>query len=97
RQKILVEDDPEKLEHLKIIYDMIPNAQFIVSHSIVSANTRQHPKIEEQQMSSGAGKYDDICVDVLEKTNATCACVIVIDGKKGNGFSVNSVSRDIIN
>jgi hypothetical protein len=47
-------------------------------------------------MAEGSGKYDDICVEVLERTRASCACVIVIDGKKGNGFSVNSVSRDLI-
>lgn len=47
-------------------------------------------------MAEGSGKYDDICVEVLKKTEARCACVIVIDGKKGNGFSVNSFSRDLI-
>lgn len=47
-------------------------------------------------MAEGAGKYDDLCVEVLRKTNADCAIVLVVNGNRGNGFSVNSLDHDFI-
>lgn len=47
-------------------------------------------------MPEGAGKYDDLCVDVLTKTNAECVVVMVVNGNRGNGFSVNSVNHKIV-
>ena len=42
------------------------------------------------------GKYDYLCVDALEKTNAECAVLMIFNGQRGNGFSVNSRSMDIV-
>lgn len=39
-------------------------------------------------MPVGAGKYDDLCTEAREKTKATGAILIIIDGEKGSGFSV---------
>lgn len=36
----------------------------------------------------GAGKYDDVCTKVRIKTQAKGAIVIVVDGNKGHGFSI---------
>lgn len=47
-------------------------------------------------MPKGPGKYDDVCVEVMEKTQSDCAIILVINGKNGNGFSVNSISMDIV-
>jgi len=41
-------------------------------------------------MTIGPGKYDDICTTVRERTNAQAVALIVLDGDKGNGFSVQS-------
>ena len=38
-------------------------------------------------MAHGPGKYDKVCTDVREKTNAKAAIVLVIDGDSGTGFS----------
>jgi hypothetical protein len=38
----------------------------------------------------GAGRYDDECSAVRLATDAEGAIVIVIDGKKGSGFSVQT-------
>ena len=45
----------------------------------------------------GPGKYDDICTMVRENTQATGAIVIVVDGNKGSGFSVQTISPDFAN
>ena len=42
------------------------------------------------------GKYNDLCVDALEKTNAECAVLMIFHGQRGNGFSVNARSMDIV-
>lgn len=47
-------------------------------------------------MAEGPGKYDDLCREVLEKSKAGCAIVIVLDGERGNGFSVTSLSPDYV-
>lgn len=36
------------------------------------------------------GKYDDICTGVRLATNASTVIVIILDGSKGDGFSVQS-------
>ena len=36
------------------------------------------------------GKYDDVCEALLHMTGATTTAVIVIDGKRGTGFSVST-------
>jgi hypothetical protein len=35
----------------------------------------------------GPGQYDDLCTLVRDKSNATGAIIIVIDGAQGSGFS----------
>lgn len=47
-------------------------------------------------MSNGPGKYNDLCVEAMEKAKAKCAIVIIMDGEHGNGFSVNATSPDYI-
>ena len=39
-------------------------------------------------MTIGRGKYDDVCTAVREETNAALALVIIIEGGRGTGFSV---------
>lgn len=39
-------------------------------------------------MALGVGKYDDLCTYVRETAKAKGAAVIVIEGEKGMGFSV---------
>lgn len=40
RKKILVEKDPDELEHLKMIYELIPTAQFILGYAWAARNPR---------------------------------------------------------
>lgn len=40
----------------------------------------------------GPGKYDDVCTLVREQTNAACAIVVIIEGDKGSGFSVQTTA-----
>lgn len=42
-------------------------------------------------MAIGPGRYDDVCTMVREQTNAVAAIVIVVEGDKGNGFSVQTL------
>jgi hypothetical protein len=44
---------------------------------------------------SDPGKYDDLCTVVREATNAEGVILIVINGNKGNGFSVQATARII--
>ena len=39
----------------------------------------------------GPGKYDDACTIVREMTGAACTMVVVIGGRKGSGFSVQTI------
>ncbi len=39
-------------------------------------------------MALGPGKYDDICTLVREKTDAEAVVVVIINGNRGAGFSV---------
>lgn len=41
-------------------------------------------------MTAGPGKYDDVCTVARESTDASSVVLIVIDGNKGTGFSVQS-------
>ncbi len=39
-------------------------------------------------MAIGPGKYDDLCTELREKSGSIGVAIIVWDGKKGPGFSV---------
>jgi hypothetical protein len=41
-------------------------------------------------MPIGAGKYDELCTYVRSETRAIGAIVMVLDGNKGSGFSVQA-------
>lgn len=41
-------------------------------------------------MALGPGKYDDLCSRVREEAGAAAAFVIVINGTKGSGFSLQT-------
>lgn len=41
-------------------------------------------------MTMGPGKYDDVCTYVRKETNALVAAVIVFNGDKGSGFSIQA-------
>lgn len=41
-------------------------------------------------MSHGAGKYDDECTQARATTEADGVVLIVLNGKKGSGFSVQA-------
>jgi hypothetical protein len=44
-------------------------------------------------MPVGPGKYDDLTTHVRETTNAQAVVLIIVDGNRGNGFSVQSTQR----
>lgn len=41
-------------------------------------------------MSVGPGEYDHLCTQVREQANAQGAIVIIIEGEKGTGFSIQA-------
>jgi hypothetical protein len=41
-------------------------------------------------MTTGPGKYDDLCTYVREKAEALGVVVLVFDGNNGSGFSVQT-------
>lgn len=45
----------------------------------------------------GPGKYDNICTIVREKTDALTAIVIILDGNKGSGFSIQTHRIGVVN
>lgn len=47
-------------------------------------------------MFNGPGKYDQVCTDVFAETEAKLVGLIVIDGKKGSGFSVQGDINNIL-
>jgi hypothetical protein len=47
-------------------------------------------------MTEGPGKYDDMATYVQEKTDAQLVVVAVVGGNKGGGFSVQSVSIELL-
>ena len=42
------------------------------------------------------GKYDDLCTEAREKANAKGAVLIILDGNKGKGFSVQLPFDDLL-
>lgn len=42
------------------------------------------------------GKYDDLCTYVRNEAQAVAALVVVIAGKDGNGFSVQTLEPDLL-
>lgn len=46
-------------------------------------------------MAIGPGKYDDVCTQVREQLEAAGVILVVIGGKKGNGFSVQGTLQVI--
>lgn len=44
-------------------------------------------------MAHGPGKYDDICTVVRVTTQAEAVIMLVINGSRGSGFSVQMHSR----
>ena len=47
-------------------------------------------------MAVGPGKYDDICTLVRESTNAECVVLLIYNGNKGSGFSVQLVKPEAL-
>ena len=45
---------------------------------------------------NGPGKYDEACTTVREMTGAVGVVLIVIEGDKGNGFSVQTLEPDLL-
>ena len=41
---------------------------------------------------NGPGKYDDACTEARKATQAEACLVIVLNGKRGSGFSVQASS-----
>lgn len=41
-------------------------------------------------MTAGAGKYDDICTQARVAAHAEVAIVVIINGERGSGFSVQT-------
>ena len=41
-------------------------------------------------MPLGPGKYDDLCTDVRTRAHAEGVVVIVLNGERGSGFSVQA-------
>lgn len=46
--------------------------------------------------TNGPGKYDDACTDAREATSAVACILIVLEGNKGNGFSVQTSEPDLL-
>lgn len=44
-------------------------------------------------MALGPGKYDDLCTEVREKTGAEAVIVLVKNGNKGSGFSMQATLK----
>jgi hypothetical protein len=42
-------------------------------------------------MNNGPGKYDDACTQARLSTQARACLLLIGDGKKGNGFSLQTV------
>jgi len=41
-------------------------------------------------MTAGAGKYDELCTQVREQANADGVVLLIVNGRHGNGFSVQA-------
>lgn len=46
-------------------------------------------------MALGPGKYDDLCTSVRHAAYANAVLLVIIDGDRGSGFSVQAVNFDI--
>ena len=44
----------------------------------------------------GPGKYDEETEVVMRSTRAACVALLVVAGERGHGFSVQSVSAEIL-
>lgn len=44
-------------------------------------------------MAEGEGKYDDVCTLVREATGGSLVMVLVVNGVRGSGFSIQSASQ----
>ncbi len=49
-----------------------------------------------EQPADNPGKYDDLSEFVLLHAHAVAALVIVLEGDKGNGFSVSTIDPDVL-
>lgn len=47
-------------------------------------------------MTIGAGKYDDLCTIVMEKSEAEAVLVVVLSGNKGHGFSMQMLRPELV-
>jgi len=47
-------------------------------------------------MPMGAGKYDNVCTAVREEAKARAVILIVLDGVRGTGMSVQGTGPDLI-
>lgn len=47
-------------------------------------------------MSAGAGKYDDVCTATRLVTGARAVIVLVVDGIRGSGFSLQSSDPEVL-
>lgn len=47
-------------------------------------------------MPIGPGKYDDYCQEILMKTKARGVILIVVGGRRGDGFSAQLTKSDAI-
>jgi len=43
-------------------------------------------------MAKGPGKYDDLATYVMEETDADVVLVVVLNGSRGSGFSVQALA-----
>jgi hypothetical protein len=47
-------------------------------------------------MALGPGKYDDLCTTVRESAEADAALVIILNGRKGSGFSIQTADLRVL-
>lgn len=41
-------------------------------------------------MAHGPGEYDNLCEEMLQRTDADCVVILVLGGQKGSGWSFNA-------
>lgn len=46
-------------------------------------------------VGAGAGKYDDLCTYVRTEAEAKTVLVVILEGNKGSGFSVQGDINDV--
>lgn len=52
--------------------------------------------ITKLTMALGKGRYDDLCTDAREKSKGRGAILIILEGEKGFGFSVQAGIQDLL-